>query len=285
MAKKKAAKPSVKKPSKPEPKKEIKQPVKKDSRGVKAGTKRGSYKKQKKLTTESFVVNAPETTEPELKPVEQVQEPAQEQKPEIKESAPSSLSGEEKYSKFLQEYGQPKEIVDNSQQAQPDDKQKQAEEHKNKEYDFTNTASASTSSSPSSSSPLEENKNSMKSLVNGYMLLALCDFIVPNAIIWIYKRVDSRAEKINVSDVKLDEDQRNALMASADQCAAYIFQHINPLAAFFIGMSVMYASNIQSELKKIPRETKRRREKVEPEPPYMVELPDKPNKNSNNKKK
>ena len=65
--------------------------------------------------------------------------------------------------------------------------------------------------------------------------------------------VDERASEIKSSDCKLDSDQKESLRESANAAAQYIFQHVNPLVIFFLGMGVMYGTNIQNQLKNIPK--------------------------------
>lgn len=213
--------------------------TKTESRGVKKGVKRGSYKKHKEFK-DSLIIEQPTETETKTETVETETET----KTELIDN-----TGDEKYNKFLTEYGTPNETTE-TLETTPDNKTIEAEKTKNPSYDFTNN-------NQNQSNDLNKLKQNNAHLVNGYMLLALCDFVVPNVILKIYSFIDVRASKIKVSNTKLDKDQKEALMESANICAQYIFQKVNPLIIFFVGMGVMYTTNIQSELEKIPQPKKK----------------------------
>lgn len=213
--------------------------TKKSNRGVKPGIKRGSYKKRT-YETKEVVPQTNEIVAPETKNEADMHNSFQDSKITTK-------SGEDKYLNFLSEYGTPKEIKDepiinNDEPAKP---------HENKSYDFT--GHATNAPTQDANGNMEGIKKNNAMLVNGYMLLSLCDFIIPNGLLFVWKMVDERVAQIKVADVKLDKDQKAALKESADQVAMYIFQKVNPLVIFGVGMAVMYASNIQSALSEIPK--------------------------------
>jgi len=228
--------------------KPVKKPLIKKA-GVKKGTKRGAYNKTKKVITEI------EKTENDINTNtdtinEQIETPPTEIKTELVDS------GEQKYNKFFAEYGAPVKLETETENVTPvNDAQNDAPKFENKDYDFTNTQNNSSAQSSTNANANNGNINTIRNnsaqLVNGFMLLALCDFIIPNVIVFIYKKVDARAAHIDVSKTKLDSDQRASLMESANAAAAYIFQVVNPLLVFFVGMAVMYASNIQGELSNV----------------------------------
>lgn len=216
--------------------------TKPEKRGVKKGIKRGSYKKHKEFR-DNLIVEKPAETET-------ITETITETTPETKTELIDN-SGDDKYNKFLNEYGTPNETSETITETTPDNKTAEAEKTQNPSYDFTNN------NGPTQNNELNKLKQNNAHLVNGYMLLALCDFVVPNVILKIYSFIDVRASKIKVSNTKLDKDQKEALMESANICAQYIFQKVNPLVIFFVGMGVMYTTNIQSELEKIQQPKKK----------------------------
>lgn len=215
-------------------------------RGVKKGIKRGAYKKTETVIKKPIVKNEPiNVTNNEI------------ETPQIIETETPILKdkSEDKYNSFFAEYGAPISINDSV--TPPDNKTPlETPVIENKEFNFeSNAASSNTTATINQSMPIKHNA---PQLVNGFMLLALCDFVVPNVIVMIFKMFDDRAAKINISDTKLDADQKASLMESANAAAAYLFQSVNPLFVFFVGMGIMYSSNIQSELSKIPKTIKRR---------------------------
>lgn len=221
--------------------------IKKESRGVKKGIKRGAYKKHKNFR-DSLIVEQPNETITET-----ITETTPTETETIPETTPETINniGDEKYNKFLAEYGTPNETTETITETPKDTKTEEAEKTQNPSYDFTNN------NINNGSNDLGKLRQNNAMLVNGYMLLALCDFVIPNVILKIYSFIDVRASKIKVSNTKLDKDQKEALMESANICAQYIFQKVNPLVIFFVGMSVMYTTNIQSELEKIPNVKKK----------------------------
>jgi len=234
------------------------EPVK-ESRGVKKGTKRGKYKNKYnefKNSVQETVTENNESINIDTKEVVQ----------ETEQKVNTDNSGNDKYSRFLKEYGSTEntnEIIE-----EPPITEIKTETVENKSYDFNNTQNSepnvnqgSQNSKPNES--LSGIRANNAQLVNGYMLLALCDFVVPNGILWLYGKVDERAKKVNSSNTKLDKDQKESLKESAHLAAQYIFEKVNPLLIFFIGMGAMYATNIQHEISKIPKEVKVRKPKQE----------------------
>lgn len=95
-----------------------------------------------------------------------------------------------------------------------------------------------------------------KIIINGYMLLAMCDFIFPLGLKFLYGFFDVRAKQVQINDIKLSPEQKEALMSSADAVAQYIFQKANPLVVFGICMSLFYGTNFMTALNSIPKTEK-----------------------------
>jgi hypothetical protein len=215
-------------------------------RGVIKGTKRGSYKKHSEFK-ESLKPQKVEITNNNLIDINELNNndniEIQTEENQIVKNEIENL-GDDNYSKFLNEYGNPDLI-----------EEKTFEE--NKTFDFTNNSNNTNTNSGNNINNNNPQLNTIKQnnsvLVNGYMLLALCDFIIPNVIIWIYGKIDERASQVKIANVKLDKDQKESLKESANACASYIFEQVNPMVIFFVGMFVMFATNIQSELSNIPK--------------------------------
>lgn len=95
-----------------------------------------------------------------------------------------------------------------------------------------------------------------KIIINGYMLLAMCDFIFPLGLKFLYGFFDVRAKEVQMTDIKLSHEQKEALMSSADAVAQYIFQKANPLVVFGVCMSLFYGTNFMTALNSIPKREK-----------------------------
>ena len=124
-------------------------------------------------------------------------------------------------------------------------------ETENKEFDFTGQ-----NNNTNSSVNLDGLKNNQKMMINGMLLLSICDMVFPSMLKFIYKYIDTDSQKIDINKVKLDSDQKSALKDVSDYAAAYIFEKVNPLLLFFIGMGGMYYSNFTGELSNVKIKTK-----------------------------
>lgn len=107
-----------------------------------------------------------------------------------------------------------------------------------------------------------EQINEQKIIINGYMLLAMSDFIFPLGLKFLYGFFDVRAKQIDINDVKLSPEQKEALMSSADAVAQYIFQKANPLVVFSICMALFYGTNFMTALNNIPKQQKPEKLKI-----------------------
>lgn len=140
-------------------------------------------------------------------------------------------SGEEKLNDFLDEY---KQVNENETLSES-----------------TNTSNNSEPQQQQSSST-----NNLKVLVNGYMLLTLMDIVFPVAIKFIFGMFNAKAKKVSINDMKLEPEQKQSLMDSADEVAKYIFEKVNPLTMFLIASLLFYGTNFQTALNNIKDEKK-----------------------------
>lgn len=225
-------------------------------KGVKKGTKRGPYKPRNKNTDEKTInkVNIEEIAvnernepqiieerktidvdtlqdysnyEPEIPVVNtgndntiKQAEPTKQPEPEPAKLNFTHTSGEEKLNSFFNEYQQTAEDKPNENTPQP----------------TTNNF---------------QNDPKMKMLINGYMLLSLCDVVFPYGIKFIFGLFDPRAKKVNASDMKLEPEQRQALMNSADAVAQYVFEKANPITVFIICLGLFYGSNFNDAMQRV----------------------------------
>lgn len=216
-------------------------------RGVKVGAKRGSYKKSKTNDVDS-ISNSEVNTAKENGTDNGSESTTTENVSQT--SNTTSNSADDKYKKFIAEYGTPK--PDNINFSEPE---KTEEKIDNKSYDFTKK----TNEQPSQQqieSDMQDIKKKSAILVNGYMLLALCDFVFPLLLVKLWGLFDERAKEIKSKRIKLDKDQKDSLKESADIVAMWIFEKIHPGLIFGIGMMVMYGSNLSNHLEEIPKRKK-----------------------------
>lgn len=93
-------------------------------------------------------------------------------------------------------------------------------------------------------------KQQFAHLVNGYMLLSLIDFVFPFFILKILKVVNKSeaVKQIKMSEIKLTNDQKLALKESADIIAKMVFDKLSPETVFIFGLSLFYFDNVSTVL-------------------------------------
>jgi hypothetical protein len=216
-------------------------------KGVKKGTKRGPYKRKNNEETINKVDNVETTNEkpqptnePIIEPIQNepivknevstdnlsdgIKQPISEPinaNHEIKQPGQRTefqpTSAEEKLNSFFNEYQQVnennEEIKQNEQQQQHDPK--------------------------------------LKMIINGYMLLSICDVVFPYGIKFLFGLFNPKAKKVKASDLKLEPEQRQALLPAADQVAQYVFEKANPMTIFIICMGLFYGTNFSNALNEV----------------------------------
>lgn len=221
-------------------------------KGVKKGTKRGPYKQRIKKdettinkidskeitvnetinneTIEQRKINDVDTlqdynnTEPETVNVNTSDENTTKPQAETNNVNFTQTTGEEKLNSFFNEYQQVKENKPNE--------------------------------TPQPTSNNFQNDPKMKMLINGYMLLSLCDVVFPYGIKFLFGMFDPMAKKVNASDMKLEPEQRQALMNSADAVAQYVFEKTNPMTVFIICLGLFYGGNFNDALQRAKQKEK-----------------------------
>lgn len=217
--------------------------------GVKKGTKRGPYKKTiqnentiNKVDNVEITNEKPQpTNEPVIEPIQNepvvknevstndlsdsIKQPTSDtnnsnnevkQQPERTEF--QTTSGEEKLNSFFNEYQQINDESNNNnvnQQQQP------------------------------------QHDPKLKMIINGYMLLSICDVVFPYGIKFLFGLFNPKAKKVKASDLKLEPEQRAALLPAADQVAQYVFEKANPMTIFIICMGLFYGTNFSNALNEI----------------------------------
>lgn len=95
-------------------------------------------------------------------------------------------------------------------------------------------------------------------LMNGSMLIGLCDFFFPTAFKFVYSNImkNPHAKKVRHKDVVLNEDQVDSIEDVSDAAARIIFAKVNPLILFFLAQSVMYGTNFKLALEDVEANAK-----------------------------
>ena len=183
--------------------------VKKDGRGVKPGTKRGSYKKKS------------DPIQSEIK---------------IEQKIETGKDDSNKMESWMNEYQtvpnendvkEAKERIENEHQSQIQEKEK-VEIDKNEEV-------------------LRE---ANAQLINGGMLLAVCDFFFPMLFKFIHKHFlkNKYTHLVKTKDVILTPDQVEQLEPISDAAAQIIFAKVHPIVLFVIAMGMSYGTNYKLAL-------------------------------------
>jgi hypothetical protein len=216
-------------------------------KGVKKGSKRGPYKKKQNETIINKVDSVETTTENEQRTIEPIIEPIQNE-PIIKnEISTTDLSDSIK---------QPVSESNNSNDAikQPSERaefqQTTAEEKLNSffnEYQQINDEPNDNKNEPEQ----RQQDPKLKMIINGYMLLSICDVVFPYGIKFLFGLFNPKAKKVKAKDIQLEPEQRQALLGAADQVAQYVFEKANPMTIFIICMGLFYGTNFSNALNEI----------------------------------
>lgn len=88
----------------------------------------------------------------------------------------------------------------------------------------------------------------MKKLINGRMLLNMCNVVFPTLIKKIGGMFNDAIKAVDKQKLKLDKPQMDDMRECADEVAGYIFSQVNPITAFFIMLSMSYYGNLTDAL-------------------------------------
>lgn len=219
---------------------------------VKLGTKRGSYKK--KIKTDENNINKLDNFEIANK------QPIQSANDKIVESVPNETIVQNEIDSTNIEKTIQSNVSDGNntideikQQHQRNDFQTTSGEDKLNsffnEYQQTDNEPNNEKFVPDSSNPVRDEK--LKMIINGYMLLSICDIVFPYGIKFLFGLFNPKAKKVNAVDLKLEPEQRAALLPAADQVAQYVFEKANPMTIFIICMGLFYGTNFSNALNEI----------------------------------
>jgi hypothetical protein len=216
-------------------------------KGVKKGTKRGSYKKRTHETIINKVDNVEITNEKPHSTNEPVVEPIQND-PIIE----AQISTDNLSDSIKQPIGQSNNSNDEIEQSskRAEFQQTTAEEKLNSffnEYQQINDEPNDNKNEPEQ----KQQDPKLKMIINGYMLLSICDVVFPYGIKFLFGLFNPKAKKVKAKDIQLEPEQRQALLGAADQVAQYVFEKANPMTIFIICMGLFYGTNFSNALNEI----------------------------------
>lgn len=217
--------------------------------GVKKGQKRGPYKKtlnnekviDKMDSIETTIENEQRTIEPIIEPIQNesivknevsannipdsIEQPISasnnindEVKQQPKRTEFQQTTAEEKLNSFFNEYQQINDEPNENNISAPEQKQQDPK---------------------------------LKMIINGYMLLSICDVVFPYGIKFLFGLFNPKAKKVKAKDIQLEPEQRQALLGAADQVAQYVFEKANPMTIFIICMGLFYGTNFNNALNEV----------------------------------
>lgn len=220
---------------------------------VKLGTKRGSYKK--KIKTDENTINKLDNLEIAN------EQPIQSANDKIIESVPNETIVQNEIDSTNIEKTIQSNVSDGNntideikQQPQRNEFQSTSGEEKlnsffNEYQQINDETTDNKNFIPDSSNPVRDEK--LKMIINGYMLLSICDIVFPYGIKFLFGFFNPKAKKVNAADLKLEPEQRAALLPAADQVAQYVFEKANPMTIFIICMGLFYGTNFSNALNEI----------------------------------
>lgn len=94
-------------------------------------------------------------------------------------------------------------------------------------------------------SPNEAEVNAVK-YITGSLLLMLIDAVAPSILIKVLGMTNEKFKKLNSKKVRLSKDQREDLEPLANEAVKQMTINMNPLTAFFVCTSLIYATNIMT---------------------------------------
>jgi hypothetical protein len=91
-----------------------------------------------------------------------------------------------------------------------------------------------------------EDVSPMANVVTGYMLLILCDAVIPSALCMLMNNARKKKGKkpLESTNLKLSKREREDLEPIADEVAKIILKGVDPVILFFGMMGAMYYSKI-----------------------------------------
>lgn len=94
-------------------------------------------------------------------------------------------------------------------------------------------------------SPNETEVNAVK-YITGSLLLMLIDAVAPTVLIKVLGMTNEKYKKLSSKKVRLTKDQREDLEPLANEAVKQMTLNMNPMTAFFVCTSLIYATNIMT---------------------------------------
>jgi hypothetical protein len=104
-----------------------------------------------------------------------------------------------------------------------------------------NTIQEPTAAPGAITSPLE---NAARSIIDGYMLLTICDVFFP----MVFKMFWKEAKKLKDKDIRLSKDQKEHLEPLADEIAQAALSFMDPAMLFIVLVGASYKQNIDDAI-------------------------------------
>ena len=83
------------------------------------------------------------------------------------------------------------------------------------------------------------------SLVRGYMILLVLDFVLPMGITFMLRKTNNpKFNKLTARDIKLTDDEFDDLEPVADEVAKDVQLNLSPMTQLFLGMAIIYGGKI-----------------------------------------
>lgn len=274
----------------------------KKSKGVKKGSVRGPYKKNKVtptskkesevISTEILKENSEELSinKPESVPVEINKNESKEVNPETKikeaenETEKETETNKEEAvklpetkqtdvdvnsDKVLEEYFKDFKDVSEQQKSDAERAAKERDSQNNsKSTEFENTEDLKVKRKYTKRSTTEERTDEVSDIFNGTILITFCDLIFPGIIKFIFKKISKNklASKVKTEKTILTEEQVTSLGDVSDAAAKEIFKYFHPLVIFALSLSTMYFMNFKMELAEVEKlEKAKEKEKLKEE--------------------
>jgi hypothetical protein len=217
-------------------------------KGVKKGTKRGTYKKRTNETIINKVDNVEITNVQTLQPTnDTIVEPIQNETIDKNDvnTIDKQINDEPNVSQSNNvNFG-------NEQQNQRTEFQQTTAEEKLNSF-FNEYQQINDEPSDNKNEPEQRQQDpKLKMIINGYMLLSICDVVFPYGIKFLFGLFNPKAKKVKAKDIQLEPEQRQALLGAADQVAQYVFEKANPMTIFIICMGLFYGTNFSNALNEI----------------------------------
>jgi hypothetical protein len=217
-------------------------------KGVKKGTKRGTYKKRTNETIINKINSVEATVKNEQRTIEPVIEPIQNE-PIIKDE----ISADNLSNSIEQPIGQSNNSNDATKQPseRTEFQQTTAEEKLNSFFNEYQQINDEPNDNKNEQPEQRQQDPKLKMIINGYMLLSICDVVFPYGIKFLFGLFNPKAKKVKAKDIQLEPEQRQALLGAADQVAQYVFEKANPMTIFIICMGLFYGTNFSNALNEI----------------------------------